>query len=194
MPKNKKMISAKSIIRFFDMCFAGLGLVLTSPVILIVLVLGYFDTKSPIFVQQRVGKNKRSFNLYKFRTMKISTQHTATHLVDKSSITKLGSFLRKTKIDELPQLINVLKGDMSLAGPRPCLLSQTELIIERELRGVFNVRPGITGLAQINNVDMSDPEKLAIMDKEMIADFSIAKYFNYIFLTILGKGFGDRVK
>lgn len=182
------------IIRFFDIIFASLCLLLTSPIVLIVLVLGYFDTKSPIFVQQRVGKNKKPFNLYKFRTMKIDTEHAATHLVDRTSITKIGSFLRKTKVDELPQLINVLKGDMSLVGPRPCLISQKELIRERELRGVFNVRPGITGLAQINNMDMSDPKKLAIIDNEMIANFLIAKYFEYIFLTILGKGFGDRVR
>ena len=97
-------------------------------------------------------------------------------------------------MDELPQLWNVLKGDMSLVGPRPCLFNQEELIVEREQRGVLTVRPGITGLAQVNNIDMSTPELLAETDARMLATFSLRDYFRYIVMTVLGKGSGDRIK
>lgn len=97
----------------------------------------------------------------------------ATHLVGASSVTRLGQFLRKTKLDELPQLINVLKGEMSLVGPRPCLFNQQDLIAERESRGVFTVLPGITGLAQVNEVDMSTPVKLAELDQQMIQTLNL---------------------
>lgn len=125
--------------------------------------------------------------------MMINTKDVATHLASKSSITPFGNFLRKTKLDELPQLWNVIKGEMSLVGPRPCLFNQEELISARELLGVYNVRPGITGLAQINGIDMSTPKLLAETDKKMINELDIIKYFYYIFATVLGKGSGDRV-
>lgn len=156
-------------------------------------IVGLFDTGSPIFVQERVGKNKRSFRLLKFRTMTKETASVASHLANKSSITKFGVFLRKTKLDELPQLINVLKGEMSLVGPRPNLFNQTELIEERDRLGVYKVLPGITGLAQINAIDMSTPKKLAEMDAKMIKNYSLSNYFKYIFATLKGKGQGDRV-
>ena len=130
----------------------------------------------------------------KFRTMKVGTQSVATHLASSSSITSFGNFLRKSKLDELPQLINVIKGDMSLVGPRPNLFNQKELINERSLLGVYKVLPGITGLAQINNIDMSEPEKLAKIDANMIENMSIKTYFRYIVLTGLGKGSGDAIK
>ncbi|GAA5316982.1 MAG: hypothetical protein AseanaTS_21860 [Candidatus Pelagadaptatus aseana] len=126
--------------------------------------------------------------------MKPNTESVATHLVDSSTITKFGHFLRRTKLDELPQLWNVLIGEMSLVGPRPCLLNQLELIAEREKQDIFKVRPGITGLAQINKIDMSTPEKLAEVDKIMIEELSVYKYFHYILMTVIGKGLGDRVK
>jgi lipopolysaccharide/colanic/teichoic acid biosynthesis glycosyltransferase len=125
--------------------------------------------------------------------MKVDTVSVASHLANRSSITKYGEFLRKTKLDELPQLWNVLKGEMSLVGPRPNLFNQTELIDERQSRGVYDVRPGITGLAQVNEIDMSTPELLAKTDAEMIRGLSFKKYFAYILLTIVGKGSGDRV-
>jgi len=106
------------MIRLFDFVTAFLGLFLLWPVLLIVTVIGFFDTGSPIFIQERVGRKKKPFKLIKFRTMAVETRSVASHLANTASITKLGSFLRKTKIDELPQLINVLKGDMSLVGPR----------------------------------------------------------------------------
>lgn len=167
---------------------------MTLPVLLTILVLGLFDTGSPIFRQQRVGRYQKPFTLLKFRTMKVDTAHVASHLASKSSITNLGNFLRRTKLDELPQLWNVLKGEMSLVGPRPCLFSQDELIAEREQRGVFDVRPGITGLAQINEIDMSTPELLAETDARMLSTLSNKMYCHYILATLKGAGAGDRVK
>lgn len=125
--------------------------------------------------------------------MDVNTKSVASHLASASSITKFGAFLRKTKLDELPQLVNVLIGDMSLVGPRPNLFNQTELIQERDSRGVYSVNPGITGLAQINEVDMSTPKKLAELDAEMIKTLNLKNYFHYIFATVGGKGQGDRV-
>jgi lipopolysaccharide/colanic/teichoic acid biosynthesis glycosyltransferase len=126
--------------------------------------------------------------------MKVGTASVASHLASSSAITPFGNFLRRTKLDELPQLWNVLKGEMSLVGPRPCLFNQLELIDEREKRGVYAVRPGITGLAQVNEIDMSTPELLAETDARMIKNLTIGKYFSYIIQTVTGKGSGDRVR
>lgn len=161
---------------------------------MIILVLGFFESGAPVFRQQRVGYHQIPFTLIKFRTMKVDTAHVASHLASKSSITRLGQFLRRSKLDELPQLWNVLKGEMSLVGPRPCLYSQNELIDEREKRGVFNVRPGITGLAQVSDIDMSTPVLLAETDAKMIREYSIKSYAKYLFMTATGKGCGDRVR
>lgn len=179
--------------RLFDFIFSFFGILFLLPIGITLFVIGLFDTGSPIFVQERVGKNKKPFNLLKFRTMTVGTKSVASHLASASSITKFGAFLRKTKLDELPQLINVLKGDMSLVGARPNLFNQTELIAEREKRGVYNYTPGITGLGQINQVDMSTPKKLAEYDAEMYQNLTISKYFGYIFATVGGKGQGDKV-
>lgn len=181
------------MIRLFDFLFSFFGVLFLSPIMLVLYIIGLFDTGSPVFKQQRVGKNKKPFTLYKFRTMNVKAQSVATHLANTAEITKFGSFLRKSKLDELPQLINVVLGDMSLVGPRPNLFNQTELIEERDSRGVYNVVPGITGLAQINEIDMSTPKELAIKDAEMLESLSIADYFKYIFATVGGKGQGDRV-
>ena len=105
-----------------------------------------------------------------------------------------GQWLRKLSIDELPQFINILRGEMSLVGPRPCLFNQTELINERSTRGVFDARPGITGLAQVNNIDMSTPMLLAETDARMLQELTVSAYFKYIFMTVGGKGAGDVVK
>lgn len=180
------------MIRSLDVLFSALGLVFGAPIFLVLTIIGFFDTGSPIFRQTRVGRNLQPFTLVKFRTMKPETASVATHLANSSDITPFGHFLRRTKLDELPQLWNVLKGEMSLVGPRPCLFNQQELIQERDALGVFNVRPGITGLAQVNNVDMSTPAKLAAMDQQMIQNLNLRQYFRYIFLTVLGKGQGDR--
>lgn len=182
------------MIRLFDFVLSLLGIVFGSPILTLLWLLGYFDTGSPLFIQERIGRGRKPFMLVKFRTMRIETASVATHLVDSSAITSFGRFLRSTKLDELPQLWNVLMGDMSLVGPRPCLLSQTVLISERESRGVYEYRPGITGLAQIQGIDMSTPALLAEKDAEMMNGLTLTKYFQYIFLTVLGKGTGDRVK
>ncbi|MEZ8585558.1 sugar transferase [Vibrio cyclitrophicus] len=182
------------MIRCIDFFAAFFGLLILWPVLLLVTIIGVFDTGAPIFIQERVGRNKRPFKLIKFRTMSVETQSVASHLASNSSITRLGVFLRKTKIDELPQLINVLKGEMSLVGPRPNLFNQQELIKERDAKGVYDVLPGITGLAQVQNIDMSTPELLALTDKKMINTLTLKDYFKYIIMTATGSGSGDAVK
>ncbi len=177
-----------------DRLLALTGFIVLLPLIALIALIGLFDTGSPLFLQQRVGKNQRPFTLIKFRTMRKDTASVATHEVSRDAITPLGQFLRKTKLDELPQLLNVIKGEMSLVGPRPCLFNQQELIDERQQRGVYSVLPGVTGLAQVNDIDMSDPPKLAQWDQRMIETFSLGEYFRYLFLTVAGKGQGDRVR
>jgi len=181
------------VIRVFDFVFAFLGLLFGFPVLAALTIIGLFDTGSPIFRQVRVGRGQKPFTLVKFRTMKLDTASVATHLASSASITRFGHFLRKTKLDELPQLWNVLKGEMSLVGPRPGLFNQEELTAERAKRGVFDVRPGITGLAQVNEIDMSTPTLLAETDQKMIQNLTLGNYFKYIFMTVGGKGAGDRV-
>ncbi|CAH8193954.1 Lipid carrier : UDP-N-acetylgalactosaminyltransferase [Vibrio aestuarianus] len=182
------------MIRLLDFLAAFFGLLFLWPVLLVVTIIGLFDTGSPIFIQERVGRNKKPFKLIKFRTMSVETKSVASHLASNASITKLGAFLRKTKIDELPQLINVLKGEMSLVGPRPNLYNQEELIKERDALGVYDVLPGITGLAQVQNIDMSTPQLLAKTDKQMIDTLALKDYFKYILMTATGSGSGDAVK
>lgn len=179
--------------RFFDLLFSFFGLLFGAPVLLTVYVIGLIETGSPIFQQERVGCKQIPFTLVKFRTMRLNTASVASHLSDRSAITPLGAFLRRTKLDELPQLWNVLKGEMSLVGPRPGLFNQHELTHEREKRGVYAVRPGITGLAQVNKIDMSTPALLAETDQKMIQTLTLANYLKYIFQTVAGKGGGDRV-
>lgn len=182
------------MIRTLDFLAAFFGLLLLWPLLLIVTILGFSDTGAPIFVQERVGRNKKPFKLIKFRTMSVETKSVASHLASNASITKLGAFLRKTKIDELPQLINVVKGEMSLVGPRPNLFNQEDLIKERDALGVYDVLPGVTGLAQVQNIDMSTPELLAKVDKQMIESLTLKDYFKYILMTATGSGSGDAVK
>ncbi|MDR0673711.1 MAG: sugar transferase [Zoogloeaceae bacterium] len=180
--------------RLFDVLLSILGLLLGAPLLLFLFALGFLDTGSPLFFQARVGRDRRLFTLVKFRTMKPDTAHVATHLADVSAVTRWGAFLRRVKFDELPQLWNVLKGEMSLVGPRPCLPTQTELIAERARRGVFSARPGVTGLAQVRGIDMSDPARLAEVDAQMLQELSVGTYFRYLFLTASGRGMGDRVR
>jgi O-antigen biosynthesis protein WbqP len=192
--RDEHNLKAFFMIRIFDFLFSFFGLLMGLPVLVVIFILGMLDTGSPLFFQQRVGRNKKPFTLIKFRTMAVNTKDVPSHLAPASSVTPLGKFLRKTKLDELPQLWNVLIGDMSLVGPRPSLFSQIELIEAREQFGLLNVRPGITGLAQIQNIDMSTPKLLAKVDKEMLDSIGLRSYFIYIFRTILGGGKGDAVK
>ncbi|MDC5837970.1 sugar transferase [Vibrio europaeus] len=182
------------VTRTFDILLSLIGLIFGLPVLLLLTVIGFIDSGSPIFRQERVGRDKTPFVLVKFRTMKKDTASVASHLASASSITPFGHFLRRTKLDELPQLWNVLKGDMSLVGPRPGLYNQKELTFFREKYNVFSVRPGITGLSQVNEIDMSTPELLAKSDAEMIRTLTFRSYFLFIFLTVLGRGSGDRIK
>lgn len=173
------------MIRFSDIFLSIIGILLFSPVMLITFILILFDTGSPFFLQKRVGLNKKLFTLIKFRTMKLNTISVGTHLIDRRKITPLGKILRKTKIDELPQLWNVISGDMSLVGPRPCLQNQKKLIYDRNKLGVYKVVPGITGLAQLKDINMSNPSLLAKTDFKMIKKMNLFIYLYFIFLTIL---------
>ena len=153
--------------RLIDFIMAFLGLILLAPLLLLLAIIIKCDSKGPaLFRQTRIGKNGDPFTCLKFRTMQTGTENVPTHEVGIGQITKVGQNLRRFKLDEIPQLINVLCGKMSLVGPRPCLPSQTELINAREQSGALKVLPGITGLAQIEGIDMSEPQRLAKRDGE----------------------------
>ncbi len=181
--------------RAFDVAVCALFLVAFSPILLLIIVV--IRLQSPgdaIFAQIRVGKNGRPFTCYKLRTMHSGTANLPTHQVQASAVTALGEYLRRFKIDEIPQLWNVLIGDMSLVGPRPCLPSQIELVEARRSLGVLEVRPGITGLAQVSGVDMSDANRLAEIDAQYVRSRSLLGDFGLILATLRGKGVGvDRV-
>lgn len=190
----RKLPCQALLMRVLDVVFSATGMLVLWPVLLLVCLLCWFDTRSPLFIQERVGRDMRPFALVKFRTMRMGTEQVASHLASSASITRLGALLRHAKIDELPQLWNVLLGHMSLVGPRPGLHNQHELIQARAAHGVYSARPGITGLAQLNGIDMSTPELLAETDALMLRELNLLSYFNYIFMTVLGKGSGDGVK
>lgn len=181
------------LFRLYDIIFSLFGLIILFPIFFIILILGFFDTGSPLFIQKRVGRHKKSFSLIKFRTMELDTESVASHLAPSQKITNFGRFLRRTKLDELPQLLNVLTGTMSFVGPRPNLFNQEELIQVRDSLRVYESRPGITGLAQIRNIDMSTPGLLAKTDNEMIKSLNTVSYFKYIIKTISGSGRGDAI-
>lgn len=182
------------IIRLYDLLISSLILFILSPLIFLIFVFCFLESKNPIFVQIRIGQYKKPFKLFKFRTMKINTPSLASHLVNEKSVTRFGRFIRLLKLDELPQLINVINGDMSLVGPRPCLFNQDELIKLREEYKIFEVKPGITGLSQVKGIDMSNPIKLCETDLYMNSIINQKYYFKYLFLTLFGKGIGDKVK
>lgn len=172
------------MIRLFDLLLSITSLIILLPIACLIYFTNLFYTSSPLFIQHRVGYKKKIFSLIKFRTMQIGTKSSATHLIDKNRITSFGLILRKSKLDEIPQLLNVIVGNMSLVGPRPCLPNQKRLIIEREKRGIFEIKPGITGLSQLLNIDMKDPHLLAKTDSMMIKKMNLLNYFFYIFKTI----------
>ncbi len=181
--------------RIIDLTFSISVIVLLWWLMIIVWLAIKFSSKgSAIFAQERIGKNGESFICYKFRTMTIGTKQAGTHEVSVSSVTKIGKILRKTKIDELPQVWNIIKNELSLVGPRPCLPVQKELISEREKLGVLDVKGGITGLAQIRGIDMSDPKRLAKLDTKYLDLRSITMDIKIILATATGRGQGDKVK
>lgn len=162
--------------RVIDFILSLLGIVILSPVLLIIAIAIKLDSKGSVFFKQkRVGIHKNYFNIYKFRTMYTDTpKDMPTHLLNNPDafITKVGSFLRKTSLDELPQLINILKGEMAVIGPRPALYNQEDLIAERDKYGANDVRPGLTGLAQINGRDELEIEEKARLDGEYVKHLS----------------------
>lgn len=174
----------KITIRLFDIILSIIGIIFLFPIILISLILSWVDTRSPIFIQIRVGLNQKNFNCYKIRTMYINTPEIETSKIEEKYVCNFGKFLRNYKLDELPQLINVLIGQMSIVGPRPCLPNQYKLIAERIKKNIFIIKPGITGLSQIRGIDMSTPELLAKIDEECVRSLNIVNYFKYIFLTL----------
>jgi O-antigen biosynthesis protein WbqP len=178
--------------RSFDFCAALGGLVLLSPVLLVLVIL--IRRSSPggaLFRQQSVGRNEVPFTCLKFRSMAAGTPNVGSHDAAEAWITPIGKTLRAYKLDELPQLLNVLKGDMSLVGPRPCLPTQAEVIAARRAKGVFTVRPGITGLAQLAGIDMSTPETLAAADAEYVKTASLWNDIAMILGSVMGNGKGD---
>lgn len=158
--------------RFMDLFFSILGLIFLSPLFLILIIFIKIDSPGPVlFKQKRVGINKGYFNILKFRTMRIDTpKDTPTHLLENPDqwITKAGRFLRKTSLDELPQIINIIKGEMSIIGPRPALWNQDDLIAERDKYGANDVPVGLTGWAQINGRDELEIEVKAKLDGEYV--------------------------
>jgi len=158
--------------RLYDRVGAMIALILLSPIFIIIILLIKLDSKGPIFFKQkRIGRHKKNFNILKFRTMKIDTpKDTPTHLLKNPDhyITRLGRFLRKSSLDELPQIINILKGNMSIIGPRPALWNQNDLIEERDKYSVHKLYPGITGYAQIKGRD-----KLPITDKAKLDGYYV---------------------
>ncbi|NJM51010.1 MAG: NAD-dependent epimerase/dehydratase family protein [Sphingomonadales bacterium] len=176
-----------------DYGFALSVLILTWWLMLILFAAVKLSSAGPaIFAQQRVGRYGKPFTCYKFRTMRTGTKQAGTHDIGADAITGIGAFLRRTKLDELPQLVNILRGEISLVGPRPCLPVQEELVAERRVRGVLNILPGITGWAQINDIDMSDPVRLAVTDADYSARRSIPFELLIILKTFTGSGQGDR--
>lgn len=154
-----------------------------------------FSSRGPaIFCQTRVGLHEQPFICYKLRTMYVDTRDAPSHETVPSAITSVGRWLRRLKLDELPQLWNILRGDMSFVGPRPCLLSQIKLIEARRAHGLYAIRPGVTGVAQVAGIDMSDPEKLAKFDAEYLEDMSLSTDLRIIISTALGAGRGDHVR
>src|SRR3954452_18278128 len=177
--------------RALDFFACALFLGLFWPVLLAIIVA--IRIQSPgnaIFAQPRVGQNGRLFTCYKLRTMYSGTATLPTHQVAASAVTPLGELLRRFKIDELPQLWNVLTGDMSLVGPRPCLPSQVELLDARQRLGVLQVRPGITGLAQVSGIDRSDANRLAELDARYVGTQSLLGDLSLIWATVRGQGVG----
>lgn len=180
--------------RLMDIGFAvSILLILWWALILVWIAVKVTSTGPGIFAQPRVGKAQKTFTCFKFRTMNQGTRQAGTHEMSTAEITHVGKFLRVSKLDELPQIVNLLRGDMSLVGPRPGLPVQTELTHARDAHGVFKIRPGITGLAQVQGVDMSDPEKLARMDADYVARRSLLLDFRLLLATVSRSAFGDKV-
>lgn len=180
-------IAGSLVKRAFDILASAIGLVALSWLIALLLIVVRLTSPGPaLYAQPRLGRDRRLFVCYKMRTMYVNTPSAATHHTPTTSITRVGRWLRRSKCDELTQLWNVLRGDMSFVGPRPCLPIQAELIEARLRLNVFHVRPGITGLAQVKGIDMSDPQRLADADACYIRGQSFLGDLSLILQTIFG--------
>jgi lipopolysaccharide/colanic/teichoic acid biosynthesis glycosyltransferase len=178
--------------RAIDLGICATTLVLTAPLCLVLMAAIRLESPgSPLFVQNRMGRGLRPFRMLKLRTMYADTEHVASHHVGQDRITRVGRVLRKLKLDELPQVLNVIGGSMSIVGPRPCLPSQTELIDARAARGLFAYRPGVTGPAQLQGVDMSEPVRLAEVEAGYFHRATLAGDFALMVRTVFGHGAGD---
>lgn len=183
------------VMRLIDLLFAITVLILLGWLLGLVWILIRIGSAGPgIFAQPRIGRGGKEFICYKFRTMQQDTPQAGTHEVSVASVTPIGNFLRKTKIDELPQIINIFRNEISLIGPRPCLPVQTELIEARRSLGVLDIKPGISGLAQINDIDMSNPSRLAEWDAKYLGLRSILLDLKIALATARGNGQGDKTK
>ena len=181
--------------RALDLAASTVGLVVLAPVLAVLMIAIRLETPGPaLFRQTRVGRNERPFTCLKLRTMVRDTPNAPSHEVSGAAVTRTGRFLRRTKLDELPQLWNVAKGEMSLVGPRPCLPGQIELIAARRAHGLYTIRPGITGPAQLAGIDMSDPARLAEADRAYLDTMSVDTDLKMIVQTLRGRGGGDRVR
>lgn len=182
--------------RIIDFVLALMGLIILSPIFILLALIIKLDSKGPVFFKQkRVAKNKKHFYILKFRTMRTDTpKDMPTHMLQNPDtfITKVGKLLRKTSLDELPQIINILKGEMSIIGPRPCLLNQYDLIDERDKYGANDIYPGLTGWAQINGRDELPIEVKARLDGEYVErmsfGFDVEIFFKTVFSVLRGEG------
>lgn len=182
--------------RIIDFSMSLIGLIILSPIFILLAIIIKIDSRGPVFFKQkRLGKDKRYFNILKFRTMRTDTpKDMPTHMLNnpEAFITKSGKFLRKTSLDELPQIINILKGEMSIVGPRPCLWNQYDLISERDRYGANNIYPGLTGWAQVNGRDELPIGVKAKLDgeyvKRMNFPFDVKIFFKTIFRVIKSDG------
>lgn len=181
--------------RFIDLVIASLVLLFLGWLLIGVALIVRIDLPGPaIFAQNRIGRFGKVFICYKFRTMAIDTPEKETHRIEASTVTRFGRFLRRTKIDELPQIFNIFRNEMSLVGPRPCLVSQSELIEKRRLFGIDKLKPGITGYGQYQGIDMSDADRLVEAERVYLAIRTLWLNIRIILGTFLGAGRGDRVR
>ncbi|MDA1602340.1 sugar transferase [Bacillus cereus group sp. RP37] len=184
--------------RVMDFIISLMGLIILSPIFLLLILCIKIDSRGPVlFKQCRIGKDKSEFYILKFRTMKIDTPNdTPTHLLENPNqyITKVGRFLRKTSLDELPQIVNILKGEMSIVGPRPALWNQYDLIKERDMYNANDIRPGLTGWAQVNGRDELPINIKAKLDGEYVQKINFVFDIRICFKTILSVAKSEGVK
>ena len=177
-------------IRLLDVLISIPALIVFVGSMPVFLVLGAFYFDRPFFIQVRAGLNKEPFKLKKYRTLAVSTPSVPTHLLKYENVDSgwYSKFLRRTKIDELPQVLNVLNGSMSWVGPRPCLPIQSELIALRSKAGLYRLRPGVTGIPQLTGLNMANPQALVAKERECFSEFSLLEYIrtlSYQALVIL---------